>query len=274
LIKRGEFIAALEHATAAHASFVALLGEGSLQAITALTLRSQALAGAGQTIEADAALAEARALADQHLHADHPQRLGIAAIWAGVLQKRGEHAECLRICEEIAAARERTLGPNHPSTFLAWNNLAAMHTELGQLAAAEATLRRVVAGRAALGIRDGFDVVGTGLNLAVTIRRQGRTAEAEELARTTRAIALRSLPETHWLIGGVTKEHGVCLRELGRQEDAEVALLDGYERLVRSVGEADARSQAAAGELVALYEAWHQPDEAARWRERGGASKQ
>jgi hypothetical protein len=62
------------------------------------------------------------------------------------------------------------------------------------------------------------------------------------MARALRETAARSLPVEHWLIGVATKEHGGCLRELGRFAEAETALRDAHERLARVAGASDPKT--------------------------------
>lgn len=273
LLKRGAFADALEFAILAQRTFAREYGEHSEQVINARSAVAQALAGMGREQEAERTFEDARALAEQHLHPDHPARLGLLSCRAGFLHQQRRFDEHLRACEEIAAARERVSGPTHPLTLTALSNLATGQAELGHHATAEATLRRVVAAREALGIRDGFDYVATGQNLTRTVRCQGRVDEAEAMSRALRETAERSLPKDHWLVGVVTKEHGACLRELGRWAEAETALLDAHARLARAVGTSDQRTQKAVGELLALYETWQRPDEVARWRAQRAPGK-
>lgn len=58
------------------------------------------------------------------------------------------------------------------------------------------------------------------------------------------------------------------MRELGRMEEAETALLSAHALLARTVGENDQRVEKTVRELVALYEAWQRADDAATWRAR------
>ncbi len=115
---------------------------------------------------------------------------------------------------------------------------------------------------------DGFEVVGTSQNLAYVVRRQGRAADAEGLARQAHTLAERSLPVGHWLIGVTAKEIGACLRELGRFADAELALGGAFTLLQAAVGDDDLRTQKTVAELVQLFEDSAQPEQAAIWRAR------
>jgi hypothetical protein len=132
----------------------------------------------------------------------------------------------------------------------------------------------VAAGWEALGIRGGFDYIATRQNLVGAMRRQDRAAEAEPIAREQCATAVATLPADHWLLGVVTKEHGACLRELGRFAEAEMLLLRAHALLSRVVGADDYRTQRVVTELVALYEAWPDEQQAAQWRSRSVPEKQ
>lgn len=268
LLKRAAFPAALELATQAHRAFAQRYGEAREQTINARGMMAQALSGLGRDGEAEREFDAACELADRHLHPDHPARLAILTGRTGLYHRHGRKQEHLRAAEEIAAIRERVAGPTHPQTLEAWNNLAAAQAELGQYVDAEATFRRVAAAWEARGMREGFDWIAAGQNLTVTVRRQGRAAEAEPMARALRATAERSLAKDHWLLGVVTKELGGCLRDLGRLEEAEVALLAAHDLLARALQPSDYRVQKVIGELVALYEGWQRPAEVERWRAR------
>jgi tetratricopeptide (TPR) repeat protein len=273
LIKRAAFAEALPLVTQMRTSFERTHGAQSVEAINARGMLAQVLAGLGRAQEAERAYAEVWTQATQHLEPDHPARLGLLNGYAGFLYKCKRFADQVPLAEELAAARERTGGPTHPATLNAWSNLAAGQAELGRLADAEATLRRVTAAWEQLDVRAGFDYIVNQQNLTVVIRRQGRTAEAEALARAQRVNAAKSLPKDHWLLGVVTKEHGACLRELGRHAEAEPLLLEAHALLARVVGANDQRTQKVVTELVALYEAWQRPQDATVWRTRLAPAK-
>lgn len=274
LLKRAVHAEALELATQAQRTFARGEGERSAEAINASVVIASALAGLGRADEAERTFAAACELADQYLHEDHPARLGALTTHASFLYTRRQFESALPLFEEVAAARERAFGPAHPTTLRSFSSLAATQGELGQHAAAEATFRRMLAAWRAIGVEDGYDYVGTAQSLTRVVRLQGRAEEAEGMARQLRATAAKSLPEGHWLTGVVTKEHGGCLADLGRKEQAEAALLSAHGMLERAVGARDWRTQKVVGELVALYQAWSRPADAERWQAQMIASKQ
>jgi non-specific serine/threonine protein kinase/serine/threonine-protein kinase len=268
LLQRAAWDEGLDLATRAHRIFVQRYGTASLHAINARAAMAKALRGLGRTEEAWQALDEARVLADRHLHADHPTRLGVLSSVAAFQLENGQLEASLRTNEEVVAIHERVSGPQHPKTLNALRNLAAGQGRSGHHAAAEATLRRVVAAYEASGVRDGFNWVATGQSLNAVVRWQGRAAEAERMARALLETARHSLPAGHWLIGLVTKELGGCLCDLRRFDEAEPLLLEAYDLLEATLKPDDHHVQRTVQELVALYEAWQRPEDAARWNER------
>ena len=273
LMDRGQFAEALELALTARRTLQRVRGEHSDYTINAHGLVARALSGLRRDEEAEQAFAATRALAERHLHHDHPGRLGLLSAYAAFLFKLRRFEDAVVVQQEVAASRERVSGPEHPSTLQAWSSLAAGQAELGRHADAEAICRRVAPGWEALGVRGGFEYLATMQNLVACVRRQGRAAEAEPLARGNREAAARTLPKGHWLAGVVTKEHGACLRELGRMEEAEAALLEAHEVLARAAGAGDYRTQKVVAELVALYEAWPRPELAEQWNAKRASAK-
>lgn len=59
---------------------------------------------------------------------------------------------------------------------------------------------------------------------------------------------------------------GTSLVHLGRYEEAEPLLLEGYRGRIEVFDAADDRTQRAIQGLVTLYESWNKPDEAAEFR--------
>jgi tetratricopeptide (TPR) repeat protein len=267
LLKTGGFTEALALASEAASTFATVHGERSAPAINAHAGVASALDELGRAGEAEHTFAQARERAAD-LHQDDPTRLAVASVYGNFLFRRGRHAASLALFEEVAAVRERVLGPHHPQTLTAWKNVASAKAAHGDYAGGEAALRRVAAGEDALGIDGGERFVTTRQNLAHAVRRQGRAAEAEAMAHSLLATAERTLPAGHWLIGIVTKERGGCRKDLGRHAEAEADLLAAVQLLEKSLVPTDYRMQRTFTELVELYEAWPRPADAAVWRSK------
>ena len=61
------------------------------------------------------------------------------------LHGQGKYAEACALAEQVLAARERVLGPEHPSTLSSVNNLAALYDAQGRYGEAEPLFRRALA---------------------------------------------------------------------------------------------------------------------------------
>jgi hypothetical protein len=75
-----------------------------------------------------------------------------------------------------------------------------------------------------------------------------------------------SLPEDHWKVGEARSLLGRCLGEMGRFEEAEPLLIEGYERIERKLGPRHRTTNQAIHRLIEFYEASGNPDAAARYR--------
>jgi tetratricopeptide (TPR) repeat protein len=117
---------------------------------------------------------------------------------------------------------------------------------------------------------DHRDTLATLTNLAVILSELGRHADAlphwRELAAARERAAAGS-----WQAAEAQSRLGGCLAALGRRDEAEPLLLATYERLAAAKGIPAAqayRPEEALRRVIALYEAWGKPDEAAKWRAR------
>jgi hypothetical protein len=95
---------------------------------------------------------------------------------------------------------DRTLGPEHRNTHASWNNLGIVLGEAEDFAGAEQVHRRLLEMRRQLsGGDDNRDVAASLQNLAATLIRQSRFAEAESLSHAAHGIYMRTTPEGHYL---------------------------------------------------------------------------
>jgi hypothetical protein len=73
------------------------------------------------------------------------------------------------------------------------------------------------------------------------------------------------LPKEHYWVALAHSALGECLSSQKRYAEAEELLLTSYHDLKSSQGEQNPRTVEALQRVVALYDAWSKPDQAARF---------
>jgi tetratricopeptide (TPR) repeat protein len=107
---------------------------------------------------------------------------------ARVAEHRGAFGEALGWSEQARKECEERLGPSHPSTSIALNNLALLLQATNRLAEAEPLMRRALAIDEASYGTDHPRVATRLNNLASLLKATNRLAEAEPLMRRVVAI--------------------------------------------------------------------------------------
>ena len=82
------------------------------------------------------------------------------------------------------------------------------------------------------------------------------------------------LPEGHWLIFNTHSVLGGALTGRGKFDEAEPLLLDGYAGMKDHADAPADRKRQARKRIVALYESWGKPAQAAKWRAKLPPSSQ
>jgi ABC-type methionine transport system ATPase subunit len=131
------------------------------------------------------------ATVEQELSRRHPSALAEAYRAAG----RTEEAAALH--EQILATRQRVLGPDHPSTLGARNNLANALRAAGRTEEAVALHEQVLASYERVLEPDDPSTLGARNNLANALRAAGRTEEAVALHEQVLAVRQRVLGPEH-----------------------------------------------------------------------------
>ena len=147
------------------------------------------------------------------------------------------------------------------------NNLAGLLRKTGDYEEAESLfLEAADVYRKALG-DDHFWVNIALWNLTKVYELQGNCEAALPVLSECLAICRAHVPEGHWRISEVNCRRGACLTALGRYEEAEPLLTEGYPIIAEQRGKQHRITRAVLQEVIQLYEKWDRPDEAARWRE-------
>jgi serine/threonine protein kinase len=100
----------------------------------------------------------------------------------------------------------------------------------------------------------------------LVLNETGRSAEGEIVLREALRIRLGSLPKGHFWIGLAQGALGECLATQQRFSEADPLLVDSYNNLAQTLGSRDPRTRAALKCLIAFYDSWAKPEEAARLR--------
>jgi tetratricopeptide (TPR) repeat protein len=164
---------------------------------------------------------------EQMLGPDHPHSLSSRNVLAIAYRDNGQTAEAIALHEEALKLRTAKLGPEHPDTLISLNNLSSAYLAAGLFARSEPILRQCL------------------------------------------AIRERTQPEGWWTFHTRSQLGGSLL---GQKQfaQAEPLIVRGYEGLQARQAKIAAPSKKylaeAAERVVKLYDAWGQPEKAAKWR--------
>ena len=96
--------------------------------------------------------------------------------------------------------------------------------------------------------------------------RRGDAIRAETTFREVLRIYTQTLPAEHPFEAEAKSGLGACLAAQGQYTEAEPLLKEGYTLLVEKRSPRHANTRRALEHLIALYDAWGKPDEAARYQ--------
>jgi serine/threonine-protein kinase len=199
---------------------VARLGERHPEVARGRQNLAAALTTAGVFDQAQAELSRAVEIYREAYGEQHPS-IATTLNNLGTLEaRRRRNREAIRYFRAAFEMRRRLLGPEHPSTLLSQSNLASLFGRVGRLREGEEMLRDVLQrGGAGHELAMGITRPQTMANLAHLIRLQGRSAEAEAVARE--ALALAAARGTNPLVeASILHTLGLTLSEQARHSEA------------------------------------------------------
>lgn len=235
------------------------------------TFMCAVLADLGSCIHDQARLGEAKVYFEEVLEMQDRFTGGQSTILqtmgnlAMLLQEEGDFEGAEKYYHGAIAGFEKYFGPEHPNSIAARSCLSYFFAAQDRLEEAEEIARNVLdAYRRAYGEDDRtLSYIG---NLSSLIQYQGRPAEALALAEEALALSKKLFPDGNWMTVLMNTLKGCCLRDLGRLDEAETLLLEGYEQVTRIFGEGHPYTVEAIGHLAVLYELWLKPEKAATWK--------
>src|SRR5690606_19535652 len=132
---------------------------------------------------------------------------------------------------------------------------------------AEGTYRRILEIKSRSANARDPETWGTMNNLAMLLQRLGDLEGADAMFREVMGVSKPLADSVPHLVAIFRNNHGDCLREMGRHEEAERELKESLAVLEAKFGPAHARVAKGKERLVKLYEAWGRDADAARYRE-------
>lgn len=187
---------------------------------------------------------------------------------AALLADKGNYDDAEVYYRRSLNLRRQVHGENSMEVAIALNNLADLLRKKGSLEeaitkgkkAVSTAIEAVGSQHPAVGIMSG--------NLASNLRRNGSVLEAEHIYGDALDLLVSTLPPDHPSTARVKIGLGDCLVILGRYEEAESLIVQGYTTLY----ERGAQTESARESVINLYEAWNKPDMVAKYRNTGTGS--
>ena len=201
-----------------------------------------------------ASLELAQALRGRNHRATVDANRQLAAIYVDM----GRFAEAESIFLEAFAWMRTRLDPKHPDMARAYNSLAIVAWERGEIEQALRYQRQAVAGW-----RDNGNagLLSGGLfNMALILHSDGRDREALPLLQESGALRVKQYGAEHSLVGDNDRLRGEVLQALGRNDEARKALESAVRLTEQGFGKAHSHTRRAEISL-------------ARFRARNGASE-
>jgi tetratricopeptide (TPR) repeat protein len=130
-----------------------------------------------------------------------------------------------------AEGRDRALGPNHPSTILSLNNLAATMVQRKRFDEAEPIFRDVLARHERVLGPIHRETLGSLNNLGFTLQELNRQSEAEGIYRDLLDRARKSLPENHRTTLVALGNLASSLQKQGKDDEAVQLYTELYQRV-------------------------------------------
>jgi len=197
---------------------------------------------------------------------EHPDTLQSMHNLAWLYSRQGRRDESIALNRELMETRRRVLGEDHPDTLFSMGNLAGELSQAEEYEESRALYDRVLeARRRVLGERHP-QTIATIHDMASLALEQKNYERAEPIFQEAIALFREEMRPDFFRTGVALHGRGRCLLELGRHDDAEQCLLDGYEILVASMGEGHDYTTSCLRTIVEFYNATGDGDAAAEYQ--------
>ncbi|WP_435005642.1 tetratricopeptide repeat protein [Tundrisphaera lichenicola] len=224
--------------------------------------------------EAEPILVKVLAIQRRTLGAGHEETIVTLSNLGAHYSMRGRLGEAEALLGEALAGARKAFGMGDTAiTQQVVNHLALVHSKLGKPQLSESNLREVHAALRERYDHDSDEYSNALGALSNNLIGQENYADAEPILRESLEIAERKIPD-HWRTSVIRASLGTSLRKQGKYPEAEPLLLRGYEGLRARADQITPQSRhniaGTVRSIVALYESWARPGEAAAWRAKLG----
>jgi serine/threonine protein kinase len=247
----------------------ATLGRDHRVTLRAMDALVSTLVKGGNLTAAEAMARECVERSRQSLGEDDPFTLYVMDALGRIYLDQEAPAKAEPLAIHILATFRRVRGNQHPKTSEAVRFLARVYGDLGKSREATPLLFDFLAEERAIATGDSLRLAAALHILGNNLVLEQRYSEAEPYLRECLAIRAEKLPND-WRTYNSQSNLGASLLGQKKYAEAEPHLLQGY------AGMASEKRHILSGNaiqipeslqrLVALYEAWEKPDEAAKWR--------
>jgi len=197
---------------------------------------------------------------------EHPDTAIMMAAVGQALVYQGRYDEAATVLQEALAIQERVLGKVHPQVAMGLNVLGALEIRRGHLSDAEKDFTRMADINRAV-YDDRHYLVGIALlNLGKVYFEEKKYSGAEQSYREALSRFTEKLPPDHPNTAIAQIQLGDTLVVERKYKEAESHLLAGYEVLIKQPGPQANRIQTARKDLVAVYSALKQPEQASKFQ--------
>ena len=201
-------------------------------------------------------------IATNELPPDHPQTLITLQSLAVVAAERHQFTEAKKLFEQIVATQARIAGTESRDYALALDNLASLHTDMGDAIHTKEMWEKSLAIRiAALG-PDAPDVGNSYANLGAYYASVGKYGEAKANFEKSLAIHHKRPDEAGIEAADVQENLGLVLTHMGDYDGARALLEPTRAALEKTYGADDPRVRVVLMSLAALARQEHRYDEA------------
>jgi serine/threonine-protein kinase len=199
--------------------------------------------------------------------ADHPETAGMLFMLGTVLSAQNNFDEAAAVLERALAIRRRVYGEVHPRVANVLNDLGLLELKRGRVQEAEARLARVLEIYKSVYGEHHYLVALAVSNLASVYLERKEYARAEQMYRESVALYTEAVSPSHIYTGTARIKLGHALVAEKKFTEAETETRPGYEIVVKKASRSLPALQTARHDLVTIYEALHQPEKAAPFRD-------